>query len=102
MADFVIDGNKNPEAKAQAAKAQAEKAIGTVTLRIMSDGVGIDMEHVSYRMLLDSLPCYIEAVVEDIISPESASDPRAMMSFTGLVTTAVVNGFAKAKKGDKA
>lgn len=102
MDEFKIDGNKNPEAKAQAAKAQAEKAIGTVIIRIMPDGVGIDMEHVTGKMLLDSLPCYIEAVIEGLLNPEAADDAKALAMFMLLVNRAVKNGFDNLKKGAKA
>ena len=97
MADFVIDGNKNQEAKAR-----AEKAVGTVTIHMMPDGVDINMKNVNGKMLFDSLPCYIEAVIEDILNPEAANDVKALMTFKGLVSRAVQNGFDTVKKGVKA
>lgn len=99
MDEFKIDGNKNPEAKAQAAKAAAERAIATITLYIAEDGMTISMQNVGTELVLESLPCYIEAVIEAIVREDKVNDPLAVTHFKHLVVAAVNSAFEKLQKG---
>ena len=98
MAEFKIDGNKNPEAKDQAAKVAAERAIATITLYIAEDGTTINIQNVGPERILESLPCYIEAVIEAIVREDKVNDPMTAIQFKHLVVTAVNSAFEKLQK----